>query len=511
MHKLKNEKDRIGGEFLLLGKNQNKKQLMLLLLFSEKKRYSKNFLQKKKTMILFNFFLSKDNSFQKLYNNFCSKFFGEKFFSNATAKSFKIKLPLLTEQLGKTFLFFHDELWFIEEFSLHYYTNKFIAIFHKKREVSIRKQYQRRDSQKKHLGKRWLKQFKEDTKGYKRRVMRKYLKLIQIYVKNSMVMDIDRINSRFFIFFYFLTSIKRLSKSVSIFEKRKRILRNLFFIFVFVRCVLTFFIGLSTSNSSFRKEFSRINLIYGFRGSRTLIFPKTVFLLMYSPFRSSCLHTYSRKLFTYQKSWRSLLRNVLFSLQRKRSLRNEYSHFLFFDNGHFLLKKKKKIFLFKNNAAMKVIFRRRMQSLLNSKKLRSILLNKFIKGYSRQQRVSCKSFSKFLVKKNRFKPNLTSFSDFFAVLRSRIKKNCFGKVQIFKFGAFLLRRNSNISKFFFNFFRRKISLFYFIINFFDFFAHYYVEQKRLLFDLEDFFIFREFFFFTKRVLFELFSFFHTSK
>jgi len=98
-----------------------------------------------------------------------------------------INLPVLKEQEEKTLLFFQDDLWQDEESFRSKYFLKIILSFKKNRDTVMLPHFLKSKMDK--------------------NAIRKYLKLMSAYLQNALVENIDQINSKFFIFFYFLTKL----------------------------------------------------------------------------------------------------------------------------------------------------------------------------------------------------------------------------------------------------------------------------------------------------------------
>ena len=167
-------------------------------------------------------------------------------------------------QREKMILFYHEEIWDEEERFRLRYCLRFLMAFKRQGENTA-------------LSSRYNAVMSLSA------IFRRF-KIALAYLRNSLVIDVDRVNSRFLVFLYFLTQSKDvfISKSSNMLKKR-RILRNLFFIFIFAQERLLYFFGLTRDNPilarrsiKLRSEDLRLSLS---------IFPKGLFLLFYSPYK----------------------------------------------------------------------------------------------------------------------------------------------------------------------------------------------------------------------------------
>lgn len=199
------------------------------------------------------------NSFSK------AEFFRFKLNSNFSVRNFSnsfcLKLPLLKEQTEKTFIFFHDDLWDEEDWFRSRYCLRIMFSLKKYRENNP--------------------QAALPNELIDSNIVRKYVKLMLAYLKNTLVSDFDRINSKFLIFFYFLTKTNSLIYSQ---DKKRFILRNLFFAFFFSSSRLNYFFNVATMNPIISKNYIRFKHRLRYV---TSTFPHGFFLLLYSPYKSS--------------------------------------------------------------------------------------------------------------------------------------------------------------------------------------------------------------------------------
>jgi len=196
---------------------------MSILLMSQKKLFVN-----KRSIIKF----ALTNSFFK------DEFFLSKLNCNLIAKNFStslcLKLPMLKEQTEKTFIFFHDDLWDEEDWFRSRYCLRIMFALKKYRENNP--------------------QASIPNGLIDANIVRKYIKLMLAYLKNTLVSDLDRINSKFLVFFYFLTRINYLIFSQ---DKKRLILRNLFFAFFFSSSRLNYFFNVTNMNPMISKNYIR--------------------------------------------------------------------------------------------------------------------------------------------------------------------------------------------------------------------------------------------------------------
>jgi len=183
--------------------------------------------------------------------------------SNARGLTTQFNFSKFEIQREKTLLFYHEETWEAEEkFRLRYCLRFLIAFKQQSGNTSLSSHY----NSIMNLG----------------AVFRRF-KILLTYLRNSLVSDVDRTNSRFLLFLYFLTQSRDLlvSKNDNM-SKKKRILRNLFFIFIFAQERLVYFFGLTHDNPILSRRSIKLNKDPKFSAS---IFPKGLFLLLYSPYK----------------------------------------------------------------------------------------------------------------------------------------------------------------------------------------------------------------------------------
>lgn len=204
----------------------------------------------------------------KIKSKNCAKvdFFSTILNSKLFVRSFStvINLPKLNEQKEKTLLFFLDNLWDAEELLRSRYCLIMILSFKKYLDNTVH------------------------SSPVKSRMdlnlVRKYVKLILLYLKNSLVRDIDRINSKFLIFFYFLTKTAGFLTKFDFFSTRKMVLRNLFFIFIFSKARARYFANLTVTNNVISKSY--VSFLPKIKYA-SAVFPTGLFLVIYSPYKSS--------------------------------------------------------------------------------------------------------------------------------------------------------------------------------------------------------------------------------
>lgn len=184
-----------------------------------------------------------------------------KYIAKKFSTSSFLNLPVLKEQSEKSLIFFHDSLWEEEEKFRSRYCLRIIFALKKYQENNPRPTV--------------------SNSLLDSNIVCKNIKFILSYLKNSLVTDLDRISSKFLLFFYFLTKI---NYSFRRNNKRKLILRNLFFSFIFFLFRRQYFLNLSNANSLISKNYilykPRIRYV-------TSVFPQGLFLLLYSPYKSS--------------------------------------------------------------------------------------------------------------------------------------------------------------------------------------------------------------------------------
>jgi len=175
-----------------------------------------------------------------------------------------INLPRLHEQEERTLLFFLDNLWDAEEILRSRYCLIMILSFKKYLSNTVH------------------------SSPIKARMdlnlVRKHIKLILAYLKNALVNDIDRINSKFLIFFYFLTKTTGFLTKSNFVSTRKLVLRNLFFIFILSKGRARYFANLTVTNNVISKSYASFLPRIKYASS---VFPTGLFLILYSPYKSS--------------------------------------------------------------------------------------------------------------------------------------------------------------------------------------------------------------------------------
>lgn len=294
------------------------------------------------------------NSLSKV--DFFCKSFNRKLFARFVGTSFSrsnvVKLPLLVEQREKTVLFFQDDLWQDEELFRTKYFLKVILSFKKNRDNVMLPYFLKSKMDK--------------------NAVRKYLKLMSAYLQNALVENIDQINSKFFIFFYFLTKLplKLHQSDESLFYKKNLLLRNLFFIFFFSRGRMNYFFMLTKFNSLISKTY------FSFKSRRIrhirTIFPRGLFLLLYSPFRSSYGFSSFKQIIFKRKHFFSRLKFMSKYLFKRYDVKGEIK------SNKLSLIRSQKLFIRKLDCSFSkfLMFTKSNFSLASSNNYKSILLKR---------------------------------------------------------------------------------------------------------------------------------------
>lgn len=243
----------------------------------------------------------------------CSKvgFFSNTLNSKLCVRNFStvINLPKLYEQKEKTLLFFLDNLWDAEEVLRSRYCLIMILSFKKYLDNTVHSSPMKS---------------RMDLN-----IVRKYIKLVLVYLKNSLVSDIDRINSKFLIFFYFLTKTANFLTKSNFLSTRKRILRNLFFIFVFSRGRARYFANLTATNNVISKSYASFVPKIKYASS---VFPTGLFLVLYSPYKSSFSLGFTSRLISKHKQFLKKLAYIhkllnIYKLKRSGSVEQTFLGF----------------------------------------------------------------------------------------------------------------------------------------------------------------------------------------
>ena len=195
------------------------------------------------------------------------------------------KLAKCIEQKGRIYLFYYVDVWDKEKLWTNEYIIRFIEAYYYNQ--LFRLEIEKKIS---------------PIRKFRRFVLKNHLTIILSYLKNHFLIDVDWLNSRFILFLYFLTKIG-VHESSSITSKKKTILRNLFFIFLFSIYRIKFFFEVSTFNPALSLDYLEFPF-HPIKYFETL--PKKLFLVFYSPFRVS---------FTYGSAL-SLLRKREYFLKR---------------------------------------------------------------------------------------------------------------------------------------------------------------------------------------------------
>lgn len=257
-----------------------------------------------KSCVCDNAFVLRSTSRVSLHSCLVSK---DEFFFRKINRKFSVKsdmmlfkFPKLNEQREKSLLFFRNSIWVDEEYFREKSCLKILLFFKNRRFASS---FSGREND-----------------LLDKNAIRKYLKFMMTYLENSLVEDVTQINSKFFIFLYFLTKCSVNSVfSLDSVIKRKLILRNLFFIFFFFEGRLRYFFNLNKFNYLITNRYWSFNLN---RRLVKIFFPKGLFLVLYSPFKSSYSFSSTTSLLNHKKHFFSKV--VSMNLLVRRSLRNLY-------------------------------------------------------------------------------------------------------------------------------------------------------------------------------------------
>lgn len=207
------------------------------------------------------------------------------------------KFPKLNEQREKCLLFFRNSVWKDEETFREKYCLRILLFF---------------------KGRRFGPSFSgREREALDKNALRKYLRFMMAYLENSLVEDVTQINSKFFIFLYFLTRYSNnLNRNVDSIIRRRIVLRNLFFIYFFFEGRLRYFFNLNKFNYFITERHGSFNLN---RRLVKIFFPKGLFLVLYSPFKSSYSFSSTNLLLSHKKRFFSRIISV--NLLVKRSLK----------------------------------------------------------------------------------------------------------------------------------------------------------------------------------------------
>ena len=213
--------------------------------------------------------------------------------------------------------------------------------------------------------------------GYlKVRIMqfKKLLVLVDSFIKNSLIGEVNEINSKFIIFFYYLTKFNvSYSQNTNLFYK-KIILRNLFFLFIFSIERLKFFNSLKFGGLFFSlplkvSQKKKKNQTYFSVAQSNFVYTGVIPLIFYSPYKVSYFSTSN----TFLRRFLVKRSNLVKSFNSLRGL--SYNNF------------------FKNKFLLVNILKR-LRIFLLLKKLKRKLLKRV--GYNSFSFKKCLSFRTFL-------------------------------------------------------------------------------------------------------------------
>lgn len=320
-----------------------------------------------------------------------------------------LTLPSLSEQKEKTYLFYYDKVWEAEEFYRFRYLVKIILALKKQRSNTILSTSKAFDS---------LDSF----------TISRYLSFMLSYLSNHFLIDIDWINSRFILFFYFLTKFKGLN----FVSKQKCVFRNLFFIFVFSIYRLKFFFNATSLNLTLSEKYLSSSITYKYLFSQL---PKKLFLIQYSPFKVAYSHGFSLLLLKKRKYFFKRLNFIkrYFYSKKIGKIHNKKKRDKIVSNGFFFqahLKNKLLVFLSRFKVYQKFF-----------KKLIIPKINKT---------ADLKQFSSFFYFKTKKKTNIcnTNVPTFFS------KNFCVENTNFKSFSRSLKDRSTHL--FFFKFFKKLV-------------------------------------------------------
>lgn len=315
------------------------------------------------------------------------------------SNSFCLKLPLLKEQTERTFIFFHDDLWDEEDWFRSRYCLRIMFSLKKYRENNP--------------------QSALPNELIDANIVRKYVKLMLAYLRNTLVSDFDRINSKFLVFFYFLTKTNSLAYSQ---DKKRFILRNLFFAFFFSSSRLNYFLNVANMNPIISKNYIRFKHRLRYV---TSVFPHGFFLLLYSPYKSSFNFSSSNLVLSRQFVFFRRLFYLKNILDNKLKIQKNFDYSLNINQKNFkiqnlrysfkLVKKIKildvttfRIKKFKNLEKKKVSFKKFNVNFLKNdikhSKKNQTCINFFLSNFNRNF---------FITNKNSFRKNLGLFKKIF--------------------------------------------------------------------------------------------------
>lgn len=344
-----------------------------------------------------------------------------KYIAKKFSTSSFLNLPILKEQSEKSLIFFHDSLWEEEEKFRSRYCLRIIFALKKYQENNPRPTV--------------------SNSLLDSNIVCKNIKFILSYLKNSLVTDLDRISSKFLLFFYFLTKI---NYSFRMNNKRKLILRNLFFSFIFFLFRRQYFINLSNANSLISKNYilykPRLRYV-------TSVFPQGLFLLLYSPYKSSFNFSsanlfLSRQIVFFKRL--TYVKSLLFNNKFVQTNKNSFFFSKFFkisisqnlSSKNFGLLSHQLKFSKNNKISLKI-----NKNKFVTKKVRSFFFKKMLKKYNKNIAIFLDQSS---IKKSFLVSSNSSFGNYFLLLKFLRKfflrqLNKF-KLRIYKLSFYFYRR-----------------------------------------------------------------------
>lgn len=358
------------------------------------------------------------------------EFFSYNLNCKSTAKKFStssfLNLPVLNEQSEKSLIFFHDDLWEEEDKFRSRYCLRIIFALKKYQENNPRPTV--------------------SNSLLDSNIVCKNIKIILSYLKNSLVTDLDRINSKFLLFFYFLT---KTNYSFTKRNKQKLVLRNLFFLFIFFLFRREYFLSLSNANSLISKNYilykPRIRYV-------TSVFPQGLFLLIYSPYKSSFNFSSTNLFLSRQLVFTKRLNYVKSLIYNNKAVQID-TNFLFLpkltkipsnqslSNKNFGLFFNRLKFSENNKISVKIHNFKPVLNKFVSKKLNVVFSKKLLKKYNKDINISLEqnSIKKFFLISSNF--NSANYSILLKFLRKFIWRqlNKF-KLRIYKLTFYFYRR-----------------------------------------------------------------------
>lgn len=155
-----------------------------------------------------------------------------------------------------------------------------------------------------------------------RRFFRAVLRMLLVFLENTIVNSIDMLNSRFLLFVYFLTKLNSLEKSSDwVVRKKKNILRNFFFVYLFFLGRLNYLQALDSEvilkTGRFARRYKEI--------SKSRL--RRLHLVLYSPFKVSSVNNFRYFLMSKREEWDArvgiLLKKISFFQKRDFRIRKK--------------------------------------------------------------------------------------------------------------------------------------------------------------------------------------------